>query len=238
MVRYFGGKQKNGHEIAESIYCIAQVIREDYGVEFKGYCEPFVGMAGVYQHIPDFFTDQNLQLKAGDFNPNLILMWKAFQRGWNPPLKCTETNFYKYKENNRSSAVKGFHGFTYARRGIFLTAYDQDMTTPQIKKYKKQLQESGKTLEKVNFSSGDYSRFSGLKNYIIYCDPPYTNTEQRYFDNKRNMPEFDSDGFWDWCREMSGHNLVFVSEYQAPKDAYKVWSKGKEKLYLIDPDLI
>jgi len=32
---------------------------------------------------------------------------------------------------------------------------------------------------------------------------------------------------------MAKNNLVFVSEYSAPKDFKKVWSRGKENLYLL-----
>jgi hypothetical protein len=32
---------------------------------------------------------------------------------------------------------------------------------------------------------------------------------------------------------MAENNIVFVSEYSAPDYAEEVWSKGKERLYLV-----
>ena len=32
------------------------------------------------------------------------------------------------------------------------------------------------------------------------------------------MLSFDHEAFWQWCREMSKHNMIFISEYNAPKD--------------------
>ena len=29
---------------------------------------------------------------------------------------------------------------------------------------------------------------------------------------------FDHEEFFNWCREMSKHNIIFLSEYKAPKD--------------------
>jgi len=31
--------------------------------------------------------------------------------------------------------------------------------------------------------------------------------------------------FWDWVREISKKNVVYVSEYKAPKDFKSVWKK-------------
>lgn len=54
---------------------------------------------------------------------------------------------------------------------------------------------------------------------IIYCAPPYNGTT-KYKDN------FDSDAFWQWCRDKAkeGHT-VYVSEYNAPEDFKCIWEK-------------
>jgi DNA adenine methylase len=54
---------------------------------------------------------------------------------------------------------------------------------------------------------------------LIYCDPPYNNTQQ-YKD------KFKSEPFWQWCRDKvkEGHT-VFISEYSAPQDFKCIWEK-------------
>ena len=42
---------------------------------------------------------------------------------------------------------------------------------------------------------------------------------------KYSVEAFDYDTFWDWCRDVSKDNYIFVSEYSAPDDFECVWSK-------------
>lgn len=51
---------------------------------------------------------------------------------------------------------------------------------------------------------------------VVYCDPPYANTASY------DEGSFDSAKFWDFVREKSKTNKVFVSEYSAPPDFKKV----------------
>jgi DNA adenine methylase len=74
-------------------------------------------------------------------------------------------------------------------------------------------------------------------NSIIYCDPPYS-------DVTGYKSTFDTYKFWDWVREKSKANTVYVSEYVAPEDFRCIWSKelssslsntskqSKEKLFV------
>lgn len=58
-----------------------------------------------------------------------------------------------------------------------------------------------------------------IKNFVIYCDPPYANS------TKYSTNSFDYDVFWEWVREMSKSNIVFISEYNAPVDFECIWQK-------------
>ena len=51
MTLYAGGKKRIGEEIANVIYDISN----ESNFKIKGYCEPFCGMMGVYQHIPELW---------------------------------------------------------------------------------------------------------------------------------------------------------------------------------------
>jgi site-specific DNA-adenine methylase len=65
-------------------------------------------------------------------------------------------------------------------------------------------------LESLNISYGDYDKIEINGNAAIYCDPPYSGTEE-YKDGA-----FDSIAFWQWCREQK--SPIFISEYAAPDD--------------------
>tara|TARA_R110000751_G_C13451823_1_gene444230 strand:- start:212 stop:532 length:321 start_codon:yes stop_codon:yes gene_type:complete len=74
-------------------------------------------------------------------------------------------------------------------------------------------------LKGVEFKNFSFTDLQIPNNSIIYCDPPYSGTEQ--YKNK-----FDSSFFWDWCRTKTkeGHK-VFISEYNAPDDFKCIWEK-------------
>lgn len=237
-VAYHGGKQRIGKTIAEHIYEITEDI-EDFTP--KGYCEPFCGMLGVYQYIPDLFSDhKRMKYKAGDINKSTVKMWEKAQTGWTPPTKhITKRAFENLKYDGKASAIKGFVGHIYTYRGVFFDGYFPHKQS-KIKHSAKKVREIADQLEKVKFSAGSYMQFSNLKGYVIYCDPPYANMNQRYYEGTayKNRLVFDHEKFWNWCEKMSEENVIFISEYSAPKikGLEKVWGKkGKkeEKLYVM-----
>ena len=69
------------------------------------------------------------------------------------------------------------------------------------------------------FEQANYKDLS-FKNKVIYCDPPYVMSSHKYY--KEN---FDIDEFWNWVREQSKWNKVFVSECDVPDDMTIVWQK-------------
>jgi site-specific DNA-adenine methylase len=79
------------------------------------------------------------------------------------------------------------------------------------------------SLEDVEFTEGEYTQFSNLKGYVIYCDPPYSEYND-YYDEDHIKISFDTQLFWDWCIKMSDKNIVFISGYSAPKNTDVVTS--------------
>ena len=73
-------------------------------------------------------------------------------------------------------------------------------------------------LQDVEFVSASYDTLS-FKDCLLYLDPPYKGVTE-YKDGG-----FDHDKFFDWCREQAKHNIVFVSEYEAPEDFVCVWQQ-------------
>ena len=223
MTAYHGGKQRIGKKIASIIHKESIDISEEEGFQIKGYCEPFSGMLGVFQHILELFKDHKpeLEYKAGDTRDSVIMMWKAAQQGWEPPSNVSEEEYNRLK-NAPDSAMKGYVGHQYSFGGQYFKGYSPKYgkaidSSPAVKRVVNIAKKVSNS--RVSFSAKPYTQYTNLKNYVIYCDPPYSNREQCY------KGSFDSEKFYEWCREMSKNNIVFVSEYKAPDDFEKIWSK-------------
>ena len=222
MTSYHGGKQRIGLQIAEYIHYIYSQIPEKDKFPIKGYCEPFAGMLGVYRHIPNLFDDDKLIYLAGDTNESVIKMWNRAKNGWIPPSHTTEKEYERLKTAT-PSALKGYIGHQYSFGGQFFMGYATKYgKTPDSSRASQNIVKIAYELNRVKFSWGSYTQFSHLKNFIIYCDPPYENSSQRY----TQMGGFSSTEFWDWCRKMSRNNIIFVSSYEAPKDFIEVMSSS------------
>lgn len=64
----------------------------------------------------------------------------------------------------------------------------------------------------LTVTTGDYRALNFEQGGIIYCDPPYKSTKERY------GREFDFNGFYSWCEHQA--NPVFISEYTMPEDRF------------------
>lgn len=97
------------------------------------------------------------------------------------------------------------------------------------------------SLERYNT---DYRNVELPDNCIVYCDPPYANTNHYGM----NRSKFDNDTFWEWARRC--RQPVFISEYEAPKDficiaeipaaskiAAKASKRVSEKIFIRASDL-
>ena len=257
MTSYHGGKQRIGKRIAQKIVDISIEMFYDGNMdEIKGYCEPFSGMLGVYRHIPVLFEDEgfeDLRYLAGDTNGSVIAMWKKVTlearkgRTWKPPVTVSEKEYNIMKRDGRDTADKGFVGHQYSFGGQFFHGYGPKYgkTASAYQNASKRVNDIADELNDVKFSKGNYKQFSKLKQFVIYCDPPYVNTECCY----GRESAFDNDEFWDWVQEMAKSNIVFVSNYNAPKGTEVVFKSDhrltgfksakkrsrSERLYLVKP---
>lgn len=224
MTSFHGGKQRIGKKIANVIYENTKDIDN-----IVGYCEPFCGMLGVYRHIPELIGN-SVNYIGGDKNKSVILMWGKAQHGWIPPTSCTEDEFNRLKLEN-SCAEKGFigHQFSYGSQYFvgFSGKYGGETEQPVASN---RVVIIAKTLKNIKLTSGSYTQFSHLENHIIYCDPPYDSTTNRYSGDDNINWKFDHKTFRKWCTTMfSKGNVVFVSEYKNISNAKLVF-ESKHKL--------
>ena len=233
MTLYAGGKKRIGKDISEIIYITSKEIEKTERFIIRGYCEPFCGMMGVYQYIPELFKNHKpkLQYLAGDRNPYLIKLWKGLQKGFKPPSKCTKKEYYTYKDEDNKSLKAIFLGFACAIRGVFRSTY---FSLNNVKLQAEHAEEIASRIKNVKLSTGEYDSFSNLKGYVIYCDPPYKDSGSPYSIGDVYDTNFDYEKFVEWCLKMSENNIIFISEYTKPcKECTLVWKKGKEKLFLL-----
>ena len=233
MPSYGGGKAKLGNEI----YNVIRDTEDEENWKGNTYFEPFCGMCGVGIHFmkEDMLEKVSVRRKVKfcDANEDLILMWQKLKKGWKLPAKCCSRKKYEeLKVSKKHSALRGFMGIACAYSGIFFSGYRPSSDKQDFYgNTRKGLIDMGKDISnygsKVQFlKARDYRQFKPKGN-TIYVDPPYkdNNIQSKHFDN------FDHDAFWDVMRMWSKDNLVFISEYQAPKDFEEIWRKDFGSVY-------
>lgn len=116
---------------------------------------------------------------------------------------------------NATFGSKYFGGYARGFKADKVTP--RDIPNEAIRNLKSQIPK----IRDVEFICGNYldNLYSEIKNAVIYCDPPYQGTTKYATDT------FDYESFWNWCREISKYNYIFVSEYNAPKDFKSIWQK-------------
>lgn len=75
-----------------------------------------------------------------------------------------------------------------------------------------------KSLQSIETSKVDYRQVAIPYDSVVYADPPYKG-------KKSYSVKFDSDLFFDWCRNQNFP--IYVSEYDAPKDFKAVFEINK-----------
>ena len=218
-MKYVGGKQLIGKEISE---LIVKVISPK---KVKGYIEPFIGGLGVFQHM---CQNPFKVIIGSDVQEDLIMLWKEIQSNtFTVPRKVSESLFNKLKSSKEHSALRAFIGFGMSFGGDFFAGYIQKYSGTSGRNFYKELLNFYKKIspilkkETIKFLNKSYEYFSKKSGYVIYCDPPYSNT------TGYKTGSFDNEKFWNTMRKMSKNNYVFISEENAPNDFVSIWSKSK-----------
>jgi DNA adenine methylase len=220
-MKYLGGKHGIGKRIAEFITkaCVQHPI--------DGYLEPFCGSLGVFK----FISMQNKYKKyiASDIQPDLIAMWKQIQENkLNIPNSMSESEYNRLKEAPSPNAMKAVAGFGLSFGGKYFAGYAQKWAGNSgrnfLNEFKSSIEKIKPAIQKksVHFYNKSYTTFNP-HNMLIYCDPPYQNTEEY------STGKFDSKLFWEIMRKWSKDNCVFISEESAPSDFKVVWKLKKRR---------
>lgn len=212
MVRYLGSKAR----IAEHI--IPLIMKKNTGGMFV---EPFVGSASIME---------NVVLKdrwANDANKYLIAMYVAIQDGWIPPQTITEEEYFYMRDHKDEfpDHLVGFIGIGASFGGMWWHTFARDPKNGRDtcgESHRSVLKQKRK-LKGVKFTSLNYKDLDIQPGSLVYCDPPYANT-QGYTATKDT--NFNHDEFWQWVRDLTKHSAVFASEYTAPSDFVPIWKNN------------
>jgi len=182
------------------------------------YIEPFVGGANMICEVPDTFV------RIGyDYHKPLIALLRAVRDGWLPPDKNLTREEYYHVKNNKDKfslhyyAFIGFCGFG----GVYWSGYSSDKEqTNYFKQRGNNLLKQAPKLKGITFNFRDYTTLSIPGGSIVYCDPPYQNTN-----TSKYKKDIDHTHFWNWCKKISETSKVFISSYEAPEDFKCIYEK-------------
>ena len=208
---YMGGKQLISSRISEVIN------HEISGIGGATFVSLFCGACSIESKIKADIKILN------DKHEYLIEMFKALQNGYELPDEITEEQ-YEYIRNNldEDKALSGFVGLACSFGGKWFGGYARD--NKKHRNYastgKRGLIKNMAGLQNATFISMDYRDVIIPNGSVVYADPPYANTTA--YGSKFKI---DYDDFWDYMREISKNNIVFISEEHAPDDFECVWQK-------------
>jgi DNA adenine methylase len=206
-MKYVGSKRTIAKEIAKIINPYSRG---------KTFIEPFVGGCNLVEHI------QAKEYICSDVNECMITMYNAIKEGWKPRF-ITEEEYKQYKKiRDPKDPMTAFALLCCSWRNMWAKGYGEEgrikysvVNVPKIKD----------TIQKAIFIHRSYHTID-VEDCVIYCDPPYANTHADYVADSR---KFKSLAFWNWAREQSKKNVVFISEYSAPPDFECVLSVDQKK---------
>jgi len=202
-MKYPGGKAKNATKIASYI--------NPY-IGTRTYLEPFCGALSVACKV-------NAEYKImSDADKYIISLWRAVKNGWQPPTEVSEKRYNEIRENPNAypEELVAFVSHACSFAGAYWGGYarDKKRTNYALTGFNSVMKKKPFLLN-MNFSVRRYADWDNVRGMIIYCDPPYRDTTQKYRVNKKDG--FDSDAFWEQVKVWASNNIVFVSEFSAPE---------------------
>jgi len=203
-MQYPGGKARNAKEIADYINRVIGTFP---------YLEPFCGALSVGCKV-------NAEYKTmSDVDEYMISMWRAVQNGWQPPIDVSEETYKTIRKTPGAypKEMVAFVSHSCSFAGAYWGGYARDKkgkTNFALTGFKGVMKKKP-FLKRMNFFECSYTHWANVKDAVIYCDPPYRDTTQKYRVNKKDG--FDSDAFWEQVKLWACNNIVFISELSAPE---------------------
>lgn len=219
---YMGSKNK----YAQYIVPILQKCIDDNNISL--YIEPFVGGANIIDKIKckeRYGYDRSdtlialLQTAADNFDN---VMKDGSRELWDKGKAYIKDG--KKPEDMSLAEIGAMEFFASYCNGGFPRGYAKNTSTRNYyNEAYRNMEKQAPNLKGINFSCQNYQDLDkNIQNAVIYCDPPYQGTKTYGY---ANQPKMNYDHFWNWVREFSKKNYVFVSEQSAPDDFEAIWTQ-------------
>lgn len=209
-MQYMGGKTRIAKQIAAEI----DKVRKPGQLVWDAFCGGLSVSVALSKKGP---------VLASDACAPLINLYKAVQEGWDPPTEVSKETYMAAKLLPDTDPMKAFCGFGcsfagkwfggYAPNGRIGT-YTRGQNKGRVVINRPHQASAKKLLLNVpavsKFKCIDFLSSMALAD-IIYCDPPYGNT-QTY----SAVANFDRSLFISHVVELSKKATIFVSEYEFP----------------------
>lgn len=218
---YMGSKAK----YAKYIVPILQKAIDDNKVDT--YIECFVGGANIIDKI-------KCENKYGyDRSNTLIALLQAIQSGMDNVLKEGSRELWdkgkEYVKNGKMPSdmtlaeIGAMEFFASYCNGGFPRGYAKNTSTRDyFNEARRNAEAQSEHLNGIHFACQNYDELKDVSGAVIYLDPPYQGTKIYGY---ANQPKMDYEHFWNWVRDLSKNNYVFVSEQNAPEDFDVVWEQ-------------
>lgn len=220
-----GSKNKISHYIVP----VLQKAIDDNNV--KIYIEPFVGGANIIDKI-------QCEKRIGyDRSDTLIALLSLAATDFDKVLKDGNRELWDkgkgyvkdgiMPEDMSLADIGAMEFFASFSNGGFPRGYAKNTKERNyFNEAYRNLEKQAPSLKNIEFKCQNYWELEPVLNAIIYVDPPYQGTK---FYGYANQPKMDYEHFWNWCREISKNNFVFISEQQAPEDFEIIWEKDVKR---------
>lgn len=218
---YMGSKSK----YSKYIVPILQQVIDDNNV--NTYIECFCGGCNIIDKI-------NCENRyAYDRSDTLIALLKAAQSGMENVLQDGNRELWDkgkayvkdgvMPEDMSLAEIGAMEFFASFCNGGFPRGYAKNSETRNyFQEARRNLEAQAPSLQGIVFRCQNYDDLTTPVKAVIYLDPPYQNTKIYGYANQEKM---DYDHFWNWVRELSKDNYVFVSEQSAPDDFEVIWEQ-------------
>lgn len=218
---YMGSKSK----YSKYIVPILQQAIDDNNV--STYIECFCGGCNIIDKI-------NCENRyAYDRSDTLIALLKAAQSGMENVLQDGNRELWDkgkayvkdgvMPEDMSLAEIGAMEFFASFCNGGFPRGYAKNTDTRNyFQEARRNLEAQAPSLQGIVFRCQNYDDLTTPVKAVIYLDPPYQNTKIYGYANQEKM---DYDHFWNWVRELSKDNYVFVSEQSAPDDFEVIWEQ-------------
>ena len=223
---YMGSKAK----YAKHIVPILQTTIDKLNIDT--YIEPFVGGANIIDKIKcknRYGYDRSdtlialLQLASTDFDR---VLKNGSRELWDKGKKYVKDGIMP--EDMSLADIGAIEFFASFSNGGFPRGYAKNVEgRDYFQEAYRNLEMQAPNLNGIVFKCQTYDQLDkDTAGAVIYIDPPYQGTKIYGY---ASQPKMDYEHFWNWVREISKNNYVYVSEQQAPDDFEILWTQETKR---------